>query len=179
MIAALKQNRFLKFLISSSATYVVLYFIYEFVIKKYTFWDQVFIRVIINSTEPVLHAMGYKTFKVLGNDEFQSIGIDGSNGVWVGAACNAVTLFFLFAVFIIAYPGQQKGKLWYVPLGIFTIHILNILRVTALAIIAFYKPDLLDFNHTYTFTFIIYGYIFLLWIIWVNKFAPQTKNENE
>lgn len=179
MIAALKQNRFLKFLLLSSVVYLLLYFIYEFVIKKYTFIDQAFIRIIINSAEPLLHLMGYNTFKVLGNDQFQSIGIDGSNGVWVGAACNAVTLFFLFAVYVLAYPGHQKSKLWFVPLGILSIHILNILRITALALIAFYKPDLLDFNHTYTFTFIVYGYIFFLWMLWTNKFSAKTRNETK
>lgn len=169
----------MKFLLVSSAVYLLLYLVYEFVIKKYTFLDQIFIRIIINSAEPLLDWFGYKTFKVLGNNEFQVIGIDGSNGVWVGAACNAVTLFFLFAVFIIAYPGHQKSKLWYVPLGILTIHILNILRVAALALIAFYKPNFLEFNHTYTFTFIIYGYIFALWIIWTNKFSTLNNHETD
>ncbi len=177
MLTALKQNRFLKFLFLSSLTYTILYFFYEFVIKKYTNLDQAFIRVIINWSDALLHLLGYKTFKVLGDTEFQSVGIDGSEGVWVGAACNAVTLFFLFAVFILAYPGHQKSKLWYVPLGIFTIHVINILRVMALALIAFYHPNWLDFNHTYTFTFLVYGLIFLLWIIWVNKFANKTSNE--
>lgn len=186
MLTALQQNRFLRFLLVSSFTYLLLYLFYQFVIKKYTFLDQRFIASIINSSEFVLHLLGYKTFKVLdtftilGATEFQVIGIDKSNGVWVGAACNAVTLIFLFAVFVLAYPGHQKSKIWFVPLGIVSIHILNIVRVCALALIAFYKPDLLAFNHTYTFTFIVYGYIFFLWMLWANKFSSITpSNENK
>lgn len=179
MFTALKQNRFLKFLITSSLVYALLYFIYEFIIKKQTFIDQHFIAFIINSSESILQLFNYKTFKVLSDNDFQVIGIDGSSGVWIGAACNAVTLFFLFSVFVLAYPGHQKNKLWYVPIGILSIHFLNILRVLALALIAFYKPDLLEFNHTYTFTFIIYGYIFLLWMIWVNKYSDKTANETK
>jgi len=174
MITALKQNRFLKFLLISSVVYLILYLTYEFVVKKYSNLDQAFIRIIINWTESILHLFGYKTFKVLGDTEFQSVGIDGSQGVWVGAACNAVTLFFLFAVFVLAYPGHQKSKIWFVPLGIFTIHIINIIRVAALALISFYKPEWLDFNHTYTFTFLVYGYIFFLWMTWVNKYSGQS-----
>ena len=112
MFDVLKQNRFLKFLIISSLSYVSLYIIYEFVIKKYTFWDQAFIRVIINSADTILNAFGYHTFKKLSDTDFQVIGVDGSNGVWVGASCNALTLFFLFIVFIDAYPGLQKSKWW-------------------------------------------------------------------
>lgn len=179
MITALKQNRFLKFLFISSVVYLILYLTYEFVVKKYSNLDQAFIRIIINWTDALLHLFGYKTFKVLGDTEFQSVGIDGSQGVWVGAACNAVTLFFLFAVFVLAYPGHQKSKIWFVPLGIFTIHIINIIRVAALALISFYKPEWLDFNHTYTFTFLVYGYIFSLWILWVNKYSVLPQNEKK
>lgn len=179
MITALKQNRFLKFLFISSVVYLILYLSYEFVVKKYSNLDQAFIRIIINWTDALLHLFGYKTFKVLGDTEFQSVGIDGSQGVWVGAACNAVTLFFLFAVFVLAYPGHQKSKIWFVPLGIFTIHIINIIRVAALALISFYKPEWLDFNHTYTFTFLVYGYIFSLWILWVNKYSVLPQNEKK
>ena len=179
MPTSIFKNRLFKFLIISSITYVILYVFYEFFIKKHTFIDQAFIRVIINSSDSILQFFGYKTFKVLDDRDFQVIGIDGSNGVWIGAACNAVTLFFLFSVFVLAYPGHQKSKIWFVPLGILSIHILNIFRVSALALIAFYKPSLLDFNHTYTFTFIVYGYIFLLWMIWSNKYSVIPGHESK
>lgn len=174
MQAAIKQNRLLKFLIISSLTYFSLYLIFEYVIKKHTTIDQGFIAFIINSADVVLNLFGYNTFKTISDTDYQVIGVDGSNGVWIGSSCNAITLFSLFTVFIAAYPGHQKSKLWYIPLGIFIIHILNIIRIIALALIAFYKPDYLDFNHTYTFTFLIYGFIFFLWVKWVNKYSNKT-----
>jgi exosortase family protein XrtF len=176
MLDTLKQNKFLRFLVTSSVIYITLYLIYEFIIKKHTHIDEAFIRVIIRSSDAILQWLGYDTFTRLGDNDYPGIGIDGSTGVWVGASCNALTLFFLFAVFIFAYPGHQKSKLWFIPLGILTIHILNILRVVALALISFYKPEYLEFNHTYTFTFIVYCYIFLLWMIWVNKFSIKGNN---
>ena len=174
MSVSLKQNKFLKFLLISSLVYLSLYLIYEFLIKQYTFIDEAFIRIIINATDAILHLFGYRTFKILRDTDFQAIGIDGSNGVWVGTGCDAITLFFLFAVFIIAYPGHQKSKFWFVPAGILSIHFLNIFRVVALALISLKCPQYLDLNHTYTFTFIIYGYIFLLWMFWVNKFSARS-----
>jgi exosortase family protein XrtF len=173
MLDSLKQNRFLKFLITSSVIYLSLYLFYVFVIQKHTNIDVSFIRVIIRSSDVVLHWFGYDTFTRLDENAYPGIGIDGSTGVWVGASCNALTLFFLFAVFVFAYPGHQKSKLWFIPMGIITIHVLNILRVVALALISFYKPDYLAFNHTYTFTFIVYCYIFFLWMIWVNNYSVK------
>jgi exosortase family protein XrtF len=173
MKALLQKNAFLKFLIYSGLTYLLLYLVHQFLVKRYTQYDQKFIGSIILSAEHILNWCGYTTFHRLQELDFQIVGIDGSNGVWVGSNCNAISLFMLFIVFIIWYPGHQKSKLWFIPFGLITIHILNILRVDTLALIAFYKPEALAFNHSYTFTFIVYAYIFALWMWWVNKFAGK------
>lgn len=174
MKTSLRHNALLKFLIYSGTSYLILYLIHQFVVKRYTYYDQGFIGSIISNTDFILKLIGYKTFLSLQDVDFQVIGIDGSNGVWVGSNCNAISLFILFTVFVAWYPGHQRSKLWFIPLGILSIHILNIIRVVCLALIAYYHPSSLDFNHTYTFTFLVYAYIFLLWMIWVNKFS--TKN---
>ena len=175
---ALKFNAFSRFIITSGFLYLFLYLIYQFVVKRYTYYDLGFISWIIRSAEAFLNLIGYKTFTVLQDRDFQVLGIDGSNGVWIGSNCNALKLFGLFAVFIIAYPGAHKNKWWFILLGIVAIHLLNILRVVALAMIANYDYTWLDFNHTYTFTFIIYGFIFFLWMLWVNRFSKiQPANE--
>lgn len=179
MKASIRSNAFLRFIFTAGILYLVLYLVYQFIVKTYTFYDQKFIGQIIESADTVLKLAGYKTFKVLQDRDFQVIGIDGSNGVWVGSNCNAITLFSLFAVFIIAYPGNQKNKLWYIPAGIIAIHVLNILRVVGLAMIANSYPEYLNFNHTFTFTFLVYAFIFLLWIIWVNKFANSASVSND
>lgn len=171
MRALIKQNAFIKFVLSAGFLYLFLYIVYQFIVKRYTYYDQKFIGSIIQTSNFLLESIGYVTFTVLQDRDYQVIGIDGSNGVWVGSNCNAITLFSLFSVFIIAYPGKIKTKLWFIPLGIIFIHILNIIRVIALVLIANYSPKFLSFNHTYTFTFLIYAFIFMLWMIWVNKYS--------
>lgn len=174
------QNAFLKFILTASALYLLFYLIYQFIVKQHTYYDQKFIGTIIQASDFFLRSIGYKTFTVLQDRDFQIVGIDGSNGVWVGSNCNAISLFSLFAIFVIAYPGHQKSKLWFIPLGIISIHILNLVRVIALVLMANYYPRYLDFNHTYTFTFLIYSFIFLLWVVWVNKFSQKpTLKKNE
>lgn len=174
MKAWAKQNAFIKFILLATCLYVGLFLIYQFGVRRFTFYDQKFIGLIIRSVETVLSALGYRVFTVLQDRDLQVIGIDGSNGVWVGSNCNAITLFTLFVVFVVAYPGNQKDKLWFVPLGLLAIHVLNLLRVMALVLIAYYAPQYLDFNHTYTFTFLVYAFIFWLWILWTNRFSGKT-----
>jgi exosortase family protein XrtF len=173
--STLKKNAFIKFLVFASVLYLLFFLLHQFVIRRYTTYDQKFIGTIITNTNWFLKQIGYKTFLVLQDRDFQVIGIDGSNGVWVGSNCNAISLFYLFSVFVIAYPGHQKSKVWFIPLGILCIHFLNIIRVITLAIIANHAPQYLNFNHTYTFTFAVYAFIFGLWMVWVNKFS--TKNQ--
>ena len=97
--------------------------------------------------------------------------------VGVGRGCNALELFVLFAGFIMAFPGAVKNKVWYISAGILLIHVLNICRVAALAVIQFKAPQYLDFNHKYTFTFLVYGVIFILWIIWVKRYSHTTNEK--
>lgn len=171
MLSRLRSNSFLSFIVKASLLYVSCYLIYEFIIKRYTSIDQLFIRLILNCCKGILDLSGYQTFASKEVNDFQVFGIDGSNGVWIGGPCNGITLMFLFAIFVIAYPGNRKDKWWYLPAGIFTVYLINIIRIVSLAMIAYYSPQYLDFNHTYTFTFLAYSAVFALWMLWVNKFS--------
>lgn len=111
-----------------------------------------------------------------GNYILHTVCYDTKCLVGVGRGCNALELFVLFAGFIMAFPGAIKNKVWYIMAGIVVIHLLNVCRVAALAVIQFKAPQYLDFNHRYTFTFLVYGVIFILWIIWVKLFS-STRNE--
>lgn len=174
IFSKIKKNIFILFIIKTGVLYGLSYFVYEFFIKPSTRIDQLLIRKIINFCEVILNLLGYKTFASKETDDIQVFGIDGSNGVWIGGPCNGITLMFLFAIFVLAYPGNQKNKFWFIPLGILFVHLINVFRIIALAIIAYYYPQYLDFNHTYTFTFLVYTLVFALWILWVNRFSTRS-----
>lgn len=96
--------------------------------------------------------------------------------VGVGHACNALVLFAIFIGFIIIFPGRIIHKLWFMTAGIVLVFFVNVLRVTGLSLISIHWPQALDFNHKYTFTFLVYGFIFSLWMLWVRKFSAK-KNQ--
>ncbi|MCR5888481.1 archaeosortase/exosortase family protein [Hymenobacter sp. J193] len=97
--------------------------------------------------------------------------IAGQQVVAVWPPCNGLVLYALFTGFILAFPGPAKSKLWFIPIGIAAIYLINILRVAALALNHVYARGSVDFNHHYTFTFIVYAFILLLWALWVRRFA--------
>lgn len=102
-----------------------------------------------------------------------------THGTWIGEPCNGIKVMGLFAIFLIAFPGEWKHKLWYIPAGIVIIHIANAFRVSGLTIIEAKWPQYLDFNHNVTFQVLIYGIIFLLWYIWVQKFSNINLIKND
>jgi exosortase family protein XrtF len=169
----IKNNKLLLFFLKAGLLYAFWLPFYYYFLEPKTTVDERIITHIIRVSAWVLEAFGYTTFQETRDSTFQLLGIIGNNnpGVWIGTACNALTLFSLFTIFILAFPGSWKKKLWFIPMGIACIHFINIVRVCALAVIAYKDITLLSFNHTYTFTILVYGFIFALWMWWVNKYS--------
>ena len=94
-----------------------------------------------------------------------------NHGVWIGEPCNGIKVFGLFSIFVIAFKGRIINKLWFIIIGIFLLHVINVIRVATLTYISAVNPYILDFNHNITFQIIIYGAILCLWYIWINKFS--------
>ncbi len=163
------KNPVVKFLLLVFSLYFAWFLIYDLWLHPDERLDLMVIDLTVLLSKNILELFGYVVYT--GADRL--IGIDGASGLWIGDNCNGIALFALFSWFIIAYKGKAKYKLIFIPLGIITIQLLNVLRVVALAILDTHSRSWTEFNHTYTFTIIIYGYIFLLWMTWVNRFSER------
>jgi exosortase family protein XrtF len=90
--------------------------------------------------------------------------------------CNGINVFIVFSAFIIAFHGDTKKSLWFVPLGIFILHVSNLLRIIFLYWTAVNFHRYFYYVHKYIFTGIIYAVVFALWIIWVYQLNGRKKN---
>lgn len=172
------KNPFIRFVATASILYMLWYALYILWLQPKRTVELLVVDNLVLLSSWMLKLLDYQliTAPVL-NENIRTIGIDGTYGLFIADSCAGITLFALFAGFIIAYPGPVKKKLIFIPLGIITIHLINALRIAGLCIITFHAPEYLDFNHHYTFTIIVYTYVFLLWVLWVNKFSKkQWKN---
>jgi exosortase family protein XrtF len=167
-----KDNKIVRFIVLFIVLYIFWLMLYEWVIHPWGKLDTLVINDSSLWTAYVLELMGYESF-ISDNATIRTVGIDGTHGLWIGDPCNGLTLFALFAIFIVAYPGPWKHKLWFIPVGVTVIHFLNVMRITALCIIVLKRPEWLDFNHTYTFQLLMYGFIFGLWWIWIQKLSSR------
>lgn len=88
-------------------------------------------------------------------------------GVTVGEPCIGYEVTALFAALIISFKGSPLRKLWFIPLGITIIYVLNLLRICALALLVTINQQIWELNHKLVFTVIVYSAIFLLWKLWL------------
>ena len=160
-----------RFLLFGLLLYLGWLTLYEFWIHPAGIIDKLVIDNTLHISQKILGAMGYVSERS-GN---RLLKIQGTPGLFIGDSCNGISLFSLYSIFIIAFPGKILSKIIFVLLGILVIHVLNVVRVITLAVIETYSYEWTEFNHTYTFTILIYAFIFFMWLFWINKFSGMHK----
>jgi len=106
------------------------------------------------------------SIKLILNDVYVSRVVEG---------CNALSVIILFAAFVVAFSGKWKHTIGFIIVGSLLIHILNVLRIALLSLALFYYPEQEPLLHGVVFPLFIYGVVFGLWVIWVNKFSGYAR----
>jgi exosortase/archaeosortase family protein len=77
---------------------------------------------------------------------------------------------------MILFPGSWKKKLWYIPLGILVLHIVNIFRIVILSVVVVNWPRNWDFIHESIMRPFFYVVIFAMWVLWVERIRGEKKD---
>ena len=174
------QNKpFLLFLGKFLLTYVLLTFAYESYLKNFDskkFETDGFTKLVANQTVYLLKFFNFNAYsapnyfessvKLIYNNQFIARVVEG---------CNGLSVIILFISFIIAFTGKLKHTLVFIVNGTLIIHILNVARIALLCVLLFEYPESESLLHGVIFPLIIYGTVFLLWIIWVNNYSIYAK----
>ncbi len=102
--------------------------------------------------------------------------MDGQTVVRVFEGCNAINVSILFVAFLFAYKGSIKKTFLFALVGLIAIYLFNLLRVAGLFLVARFYPEQLYLMHKFVFTGIIYAFVFVLWYLWVTKFANSASD---
>ena len=159
----------LRFILVAIAMYLAWFLLYEQWLTVDGRLDAPLCAHITTSSVGLLRALGFAASVSPTNDDL--VVMNGNPAVVVGKACDGLVLYALFSGFVLAFPGPWRRKLWFIPLGIALIWCLNIVRVAALALNFHYARASVDFNHHYTYTFVVYACIFGLWMLWARRLA--------
>jgi exosortase/archaeosortase family protein len=113
----------------------------------------------------LLNLLGFDTILT-----YNSVKIAGAGAVRIAFPCMGTEIMFSLIALILAYPGRNKSI--YIIAGVVGIHIINIIRVTGLALLRHLDSSMELPGHD-VFNFICYTFIIVLFYWWVKNFSSD------
>lgn len=170
-----KYKPFLLFLGKFLLTYGLLTFLYQLYLSQYdraSFEVDAFTNSVAEQTHALISIFNPNTtiqphqsqasVKLFYENQFVARIVEG---------CNALSVIILFVAFVVAFTGKWKTTVLFILGGSLLVHVLNIARIAVLAVALYHFPEYESLLHGVIFPLFIYGVVFILWVIWVNKFS--------
>ncbi len=177
-----KYKSVVRFIITFLSVYIVLTIAYKLYLdlsdgSKY--YPDYLTHTVAKQSQDLLNTFGYETaIEPHADEPTMKIIIRGKYVARVVEGCNSVSVIILFISFIMAFSGKFKITLFYILAGSTLIYVVNIVRIAILSVGLFHYPWRREVLHIVIFPAIIYGMVFVLWMIWVNRFS-NLKSGNE
>ncbi|MFB9053497.1 exosortase family protein XrtF [Formosa undariae] len=173
-----------KLVIRFILTFLVSYFVMSLGYKLYldyskttTFQPDYITYYVAKQSQEFLSVIGYNAKIELHEGEaWVRLFFNGDYIVRIIEGCNAISVIILFVAFIVSFASTLKNTLLFIAAGSVIIYIANVLRIGLLTIGLYYYPNLEHILHGVVFPLIIYGMVFMLWVIWMNYFVKRKKN---
>ena len=104
----------------------------------------------------------------------RSIATPNNAGGWarviIAPDCACLKQWMHWLFLMILFPGPWKHKLWYIPVGLVIIEWTNAIRICGILMMQIPWPNSFPLAHDYIFKVFFYLVIFLMWVLWVEKF---------
>jgi len=166
----LKYKAVLLFIVKFFVSYTILSFLYSFYLNSFEIKTDPITRQVSFQTVAVgkIFGMNIQTepntdepsMKLIYNSQYVARVVEG---------CNAVSVIILFWSFIIAFSSTWKDTLLFGAVGTVLIYVINLFRILVLTWAVYRFSAYSHFLHQIVFPAIIYGFTFMLWVIWVRK----------
>ncbi len=166
---------FLMFLGKFLLTYLLLTLVYKSYLNQYDvqqFEVDSFTQIVANQTRDLMLLFNCDA-SIAPNIKESAVNIyyNERSMARIIEGCNGLSVIILFISFVVAFSGKIKPTILFLLGGSLLIHILNVSRIALLCVLMYYYPKQQHLLHGVLFPLFIYGVVFLLWIIWVNKFS--------
>ena len=105
--------------------------------------------------------------------ESNSMYFTNESYMYINRSCSGLKQIMQFVILMMVFPGPWRRKLWFIPLGVFIVHLTNLFRIIGLSVVLENIPDYWKFSHDYIFRPFFYVVIFFLWVWWVDKISKR------
>jgi len=90
-------------------------------------------------------------------------------------ACTGIKQAYICFCILAFSRGPWLKKLWFIPLSLLVVYAFNIFRITFIVACIENHPSWFEFLHLYAFKYVFYGIIFLMWVLWEERFVDRGK----
>ena len=146
-------------------------------------WEPIVSRIDLGAAMARLAAwMSYGVLKVLGvvlgYDIFKMGTIMGSGSfeVDVSPACSGAVPTSIYLAAVFAYPTSWRARWIGAALGVGIIHLVNLVRVSALFLIGLYFHQIFHDTHVYVAQALVVCVAVAIWVYWAARFADAPAN---
>lgn len=168
-------------------TFLGSYFVFSLIYNVYldlsgasNYYPDFFTHLVSVQSEAAIEAMGYPA-EILphrGEDSVM-VFIDDILLARIVEGCNSISVIILFTSFVLSFFSNIKSTLLFIVAGAVIIYVMNVVRIALLTVGIYEYPQYAEFMHSILFPLIIYGTVFVLWIIWVRIFSRNSGNESK
>ena len=139
-------------------------------------------RVFRESCWVLQHLLGIDITTVTSHRVIAALSTEGGFvKVSIAPECASLKQWFHWLFLMLLFPGPWKHKAWYIPAGLVIVEFTNVVRICGILLmqIQWPGPNTFHIAHDYIFKAFFYFIIFLMWVLWVEKFKNgKMKNEN-
>ncbi|MBQ3709775.1 MAG: exosortase/archaeosortase family protein [Bacteroidales bacterium] len=128
------------------------------------------------------HIFGIDITTVSETRRILALSRDGSFvGVTIAPLCASLKQWLHWLFLMLIFPGPWKHKAWYIPAGLVIIEWTNVVRICGILMMQMQWPGPKTFHiaHDYIFKVFFYLVIFLMWVLWVEKFKNKKQKKAE
>ena len=177
----LKYRSVIRFVLLFMGSYLVLntlYAVYLQLSKGGLYAPDFITNLVAKQSSDIISGLGYQAMVVPSDTApNMELFVNGKYLARIIEGCNAISIIILFMAFIIAFSERFKKTLIFLLAGAVLIYAVNVLRIVILAIALYEYPEHKEILHGVVFPGLIYGMVFLLWMLWVGTLKPRKAHE--
>lgn len=160
----------LLFLAKFVGIYLASNIIYGLYVESYGDAPDALTRNVTAQSSFFLSVAGYNSaYEVVPEKPQVALKEAGDVVLYVFEGCNGLNVAIVFVAFLFAYGGSSKWFAIFLPVGLLSIHLFNLLRVGLLYHLALNNYTQFYYYHKYFFTATLYLVVFGLWAIWIMR----------
>lgn len=169
--------RFVLLFLGSYLVFTGLYALYLHLSKSWSYPPDFITNLVARQSSSLIGSIGYEAAVVPHETQpTMKLYVEGQYLARVVEGCNSVSIIILFIAFVIAFAQRFKKTAMFLFAGAVLIYAINVIRIAILAVALYKYPDYENLLHGVVFPGIIYGMVFLLWMLWVRMLSK--KNED-